>query len=270
MFGIHSPASASPFTGSGRLARLELGIVTCIVLALAGCAPPAVRTGPSPEDIARQQRLERAQGSFNDGLRQYDAGNYDDALKNYLLALDSGVLTVEQQVDARKHLAFIHCLSNREANCKEEFQKAFALDSKFELSAAEAGHPAWGPVYRVVRTELEFRRSGRSLPQPTPPTPGELAIKEGMTEYDGGDYNKAIRAFQNATKESYSVAERVKAHKYIAFSYCLSNRAALCRTEFEKIFTIQPDFDLEPAEAGHPSWGPSFRAVKAKQKPVKK
>ncbi len=242
-----------------------------VVLILSGCAvPPTAKSGPSPEDIARQQRLERAQSSFNDGLRQYDAGNYDDSLKNYLLALDSGVLTVEQQVDARKHLAFIHCLSNREASCKEEFQKAFALDSKFELSAAEAGHPAWGPVYRVVRTELEFRRTGRSVPQPAPPSPAELAIKEGMADYDSGEYNKAIKAFQNATKDTNSAADRVKAHKYIAFSYCLSNRAALCRSEFEKIFAIQPDFDLEPAEAGHPSWGPSFRAVKAKQKPVKK
>lgn len=262
---------------SANLMQLSIRVCTprllacaAIALALAGCEVAPVKTGPSPEDVARQQKLERAQSTYNEGLRQYDAGNYDESLKNFLLALDSGVLTVPQQVTARKNLAFIHCLSSREANCKEEFEKAFALDPKFELSPAEVGHPAWGPVYKVVRTEIEFRRSGRSIPKPVAPSAAQAAITEGMAAYDDGDYNKAIKSFTLATKEPATDAERVKAHKFIAFSYCLSNRATLCRAEFEKIFLIQPDFDLEPAEAGHPSWGPSFRAVKAKQKAVKK
>ncbi|MBI3716407.1 MAG: TssQ family T6SS-associated lipoprotein [Betaproteobacteria bacterium] len=252
--------------------RIKFRIAGCgmAFALLAACVAPPSQTGPSPEEVAKQQRVDRAQSSFNEAVKQYDAGNYDDSLKNFLLALDSGVLNVLQQVSARKTLAFIHCLSNREPNCKEEFEKAFALDAKFELSPAEAGHPIWGPVYRTVRTELAFRKSGRPVPAaPAQASAAELAINEAMAEYDAAEYNKAIKLFQGV-KDSATIGERVKALKFTAFSYCLSGRSTLCRGEFEKIFALQPEFDLEPAEAGHPSWGPSFRAVKAKQKPLKK
>ena len=38
------------------------------------------------------------------------------------------------------------------------------------------------------------------------------------------------------------------------------------REEFQKILDIAPDFELTPAEAGHPTWGPVFRSVKAQQR----
>jgi len=252
--------------------RVKICVAGCglALLMLAGCVVPPGHGGPSPEEIAKQQRVDRAQGSFNEALKQYDAGSYDDSLKNFLLALDSGLLNTAQQVTARKTLAFIHCLSNREPICKEEFEKAFALDAKFELSPAEAGHPIWGPVYRTVRTEIAFRKSGRPVPSaPAQSSAAELIIRDAMAEYDAAEYNKAIKLFQGV-KDTATTAERVKALKFTAFSYCLSGRSTQCRAEFEKIFALQPDFDLEPAEAGHPSWGPSFRTVKAKQKPVKK
>jgi Tfp pilus assembly protein PilF len=241
------------------------------MLLLAGCVVPPSQTSPSPEDIARAQRLERAKNNLNDGLKQYDAGNYDDATKNFLLALDSGVLTVPQQLVARKNMAFIHCVSNREASCREEFEKAFALDPAFDLTPAESGHPTWGPVFRQVKEAIEFRKSGRPVPQKVaPPTAAEKMINEGIAAYDATEYNKAIKLFSDALKESPTASEQIKALKFMAFSYCLTNRMTLCRAEFEKILAIQPGFELEPAEAGHPSWGPSFRTVKAKQKQTKK
>lgn len=243
-------------------------VATLLAAALAGCAAPASQTGPSPDDIARQQRLDRANGHLAEGLKQYDAGSYDDAMKSYLLALDSGLLTPQQQTNARKHMAFIHCVSSREANCKEEFEKSFAIDAKFDLSPAEAGHPIWGAVFRNVKNEIEARRSGRTVAVPAPKvlTAGEKLMAEATTAYDAADYNKAVKVYGDALKETLSDDDQLKARKFTAFSYCLTNRMTLCRQEFDKILAAKPDFDLAAAEAGHPSWGPSFRAAKARVK----
>ena len=50
------------------------------------------------------------------------------------------------------------------------------------------------------------------------------------------------------------------------------SRTSACRAEFRKAFEADPAFDLTPAEAGHPMWGPVFRSVKAevakKRKPA--
>jgi len=240
-----------------------------LVALIAGCAvPPLKPLGPTAEEIAKQKRLERAQANLSEGLKKYDSGGYDEAINNFLVALDSGQLTTPEQLIARKHMAFIHCLGGREANCKEEFEKIINLDPKFELSPAEAGHPTWGPVYRLARMETELRRSGRAIPVAAskPVSVGEKLMLDAMKAYDDADYKQAIKGFQDALKESLTTVDQIAAHKFIAFSDCLTNRMTQCRTEFEAIFKIDANFDLVPAEAGHPSWGPSFRAVKAKQK----
>lgn len=247
-----------------------LGPAAFTLLVLAGCALPPSFTGRSAtDDVANKQRFERAQLNLNDGLKRYDAGAYDEAMKHFLLALDSGILTIPQQVIARKNMAFIHCVSGRESACKDEFQKILVLDAKFELPPAEAGHPSWGPVFKAVKNEGEVRKPRFPLlPALLAPSVADQRINEGMAAYETADYNKAIKSFQDALKEPLANSEQIRVRKYLAFSYCLSNRNALGRAEFEKILQLKPDFDLEPAEAGHPSWGPSFRAVKSKQKPV--
>ena len=242
---------------------------------LGGCSllPPTVTGAPSADDVAKKERFERAQINLGDGLKRYEGGSYDDAMKNFLLALDSGILTVPQQIIARKHMAFIHCASGRESACKDEFQKILVLDPRFDLPAAEAGHPSWGPVFRVVKGDGELRKPRFPiLPALLAPSVAEKRISDGMTSYEAGDYNKAVQSFQEALKEPLAEAEQIRVRKFIAFSYCLTNRGVLGRAEFEKILQLKPAFDLDPAEAGHPSWGPSFRAVKSKQKslPVKK
>ena len=269
VFSASIPAS-SPALGRQRVQQQILCVAILVIfLLLTGCVvPPVVGVkGSTAEEVARQQRLERAQNNLADGLKRYEAGAYDESMRSFLLALDSGVLTIAQQITARKNMAFTHCVNNREAACKEEFEKAFALDAKFDLPAAEAGHPTWGPIFRLVKTEIELRNSGRSLPAPLkPPTAGEKLMADGAVSYDAADYPKAIKTYQEALKETLVDTDQIRAHKFLAFSYCLSNRVTLCRAEFEKVFQLKADFDLEPAEAGHPSWGPSFRTVKAKQK----
>ncbi len=237
---------------------------------LGGCAVAPTTQSPSPDELARQQRLERANNNLNAGLKQYESGGYDEAMKSFLLALDSGLLTVQQQTNARKHMAFIHCVSSREANCKEEFEKAFAVDSRFDLTPAEAGHPIWGPVFRTVKAEIDGRRFGRAPAAPAPKvlTAAERMMNEAATAYDKADYNAAIKIYGDALKETMPLDEQIKAHKFIAFSYCLTARQVLCRQEFERLLQKKSDFDLAPAEAGHPSWGPSVRQAKARQRPA--
>ena len=55
----------------------------------------------------------------------------------------------------------------------------------------------------------------------------------------------------------------MRAHKYLAFIDCVSERIPACRDEFRKALRIDPGMELSTAEAGHPIWGPVFYAVKA-------
>ncbi|NJR71713.1 MAG: TssQ family T6SS-associated lipoprotein [Gammaproteobacteria bacterium] len=166
-------------------------------------------------------------------------------------------------------MAFIHCVANRELNCKEEFEKAFALDPKFDLSAAEAGHPIWGAAFRNVKNEVEARRSGKPIIAPAPKilSAGEKLLADAMTLYEAADYIKSVKnVSRRAKKKTLSLDDQLKARKFSAFSYCLSNRTTLCRQEFEKILQQKADFDLSAAEVGHPSWGPLFVQAKTRQR----
>ena len=88
--------------------------------------------------------------SFSVGLKQFDDGDYDASTKSLQFALERG-LSPKDQVNAYKHLAFIHCANNRVTACREEFRKALTLDPALELTAAEAGHPVWGPIFRSLK-----------------------------------------------------------------------------------------------------------------------
>ena len=88
--------------------------------------------------------------SYSTGLKQFEDGDYDASAKSLQTALDRG-LPPKDQVNAYKHLAFIHCANNRVTACREEFSKALTMDPALELSAAEAGHPVWGPVFRSLK-----------------------------------------------------------------------------------------------------------------------
>jgi Tfp pilus assembly protein PilF len=88
--------------------------------------------------------------AFSVGLKQYEAGEYAESAKNLQGAIGLG-LPDKQRADAHKHLAFIHCSSNRERQCRDEFRKALAVDPGLELAPAEAGHPVWGPIFRSLK-----------------------------------------------------------------------------------------------------------------------
>ena len=66
------------------------------------------------------------------------------------MALDRG-LQPKDRANAHKHLAFIYCANDHTSACREEFRKALAIEPGLELSAAEAGHPVWGPIFRSLK-----------------------------------------------------------------------------------------------------------------------
>jgi Tfp pilus assembly protein PilF len=88
--------------------------------------------------------------AFSIGLKQYEAGEYAESAKNLQGAISLG-LPDRERADAHKHLAFIHCSTNRERQCRDEFRKALAVDPALELAPAEAGHPVWGPIFRSLK-----------------------------------------------------------------------------------------------------------------------
>jgi Tfp pilus assembly protein PilF len=92
----------------------------------------------------------KGEQALSAGLKQYDAGDYPAAQKSLQAALEAG-LGPKDHVNARKHLAFIHCASGRQAPCREEFRKALEIDPQMELTPAEAGHPGWGPAFRAAK-----------------------------------------------------------------------------------------------------------------------
>jgi hypothetical protein len=100
-----------------------------------------------------------------------------------------------------------------------------------------------------------------------PPPIAKSPLNEGIDLYDKGDYNGAIKHLTGAADIwSADKATQISALKYIAFSYCVTGRQALCRQQFEKALKLDPAFDLAAGEKGHPLWAPSFeRAKKAKK-----
>jgi len=214
--------------------RLGVLMIAGFVALLSACASQPLR---------ELLQLSKGAGALSTGLREYEDGDYAEAARNLQGAIDLG-LTDGEQANAHKHLAFIHCASGRDRACREEFRKALSINPQLELTPAEAGHPAWGPVFSSLKAS---------------PAPFKLALQQ----YEAGDYAESAKSFQGAIKEGLGDKERANAHKHLAFIHCAAGRERPCRDEFRRALSADPTLELDPAEAGHPVWGPIFRAVKA-------
>ena len=242
--------------------------VLAAVLALAACQQlPTTGTSSATPQISEDTLRQRAQEQLAAGIKAYDAGDYDTAVKSLTESLDHGLLSKVDQSRARKYLAFSHCVSGREQQCRTEFRKAFEINSDFALTPAEDGHPSWGPVYRDVRTQLIAEREAAVKKPLIPLGKAEQLLSDGVVKYDSGEFPAAHRLLEASLKEGLKAKEdQVKAMKYLAFTLCLQEKYRDCRNEFVKIYEVDPNFDLTPAEAGHPSWTKTFAAAKAQAK----
>lgn len=92
---------------------------------------------------------------------------------------------------------------------------------------------------------------------------GKPYLWQGIAFYEEGNYRAASRRLLFALEEGLTVPDRVVAHKYLAFIACVSGRQLTCREEFAIALKLDPDFELDEAEAGHPIWGPVFRSAQA-------
>ncbi len=139
--------------------------ICCTALWLAGCgatpdkpapraerprpappAPPPAALPPAPDDRASpadDSAAQTSQAIYAEGLRLYRAGQYDDAIARFAAVQSPPSLRVQ----ALKHTAFGHCVTNRLPLCQRAFQDALALSPAFRLTKAEQGHPVWGPVF---------------------------------------------------------------------------------------------------------------------------
>ncbi len=253
-------------TFAHRLIIAALALLAGACQQLPGTDKPAPTAVPQ---VSEDSLRERAKGQLTRGIEQYNAGEYDAAIRTLAGSLDHGMLSKAEQSQARKFIAFSHCVSSREAPCRDEFRKAFEINSDFSLTAAEDGHPIWGPVYRNVRNQLIAEREAvnRKPMSLLPMAKAEQMLADGIVQYDAGDYDAALRLLEGALKENLKdKADQVRAMKHVAFSQCLKERISACRASFVKIYDVDPNFDLAPAEAGHPSWARTFAAAKAQAK----
>jgi hypothetical protein len=84
-----------------------------------------------------------------------------------------------------------------------------------------------------------------------------------LAKYAAGNFDAAHKQFVAALKLGLaSRQDQITALKHSAFCLCLLEKKISCRSEFGKIFAIDPNFDLAPAEAGHPSWSKPFADAK--------
>jgi hypothetical protein len=91
---------------------------------------------------------------LREGVRAFELGEYRRAELRLADGQKQGLNSVPEQLQAFKTQAFLFCITRRTAQCERAFESAFAVDKGFKLSAAEAGHPLWGPVYTRVQQRL--------------------------------------------------------------------------------------------------------------------
>jgi Tfp pilus assembly protein PilF len=114
----------------------------------------------------------------------------------------------------------------------------------------------------------------QDVPKPSKPqdlNKGRALYVAGITNYEEGEYELAEKNLKSALALGLAdPIDKIMAHKYLAFLYCVSGRHTLCKKEFKKAFELDPDFTLSPAETGHPIWQPVYDNVKSQMTPVKK
>jgi len=117
-------------------------------LLLSACA--VTRPVPAPV-VDRGKVWQTARLALDQGRQRYEEGRYDLADVWLQEALDIGLRSRKEKVEAHKLAAFIACVQSRVADCRRHFKAVLAIDPGFELARAEVGHPMWGPVFVEVK-----------------------------------------------------------------------------------------------------------------------
>lgn len=133
--------------------RLKGVLVLTLAAVVSGCSSGPVR------DIGLDKLAPRkAEQALSAGLKSYEDGQYQQAMKHIQTALNSDLTFKSDRITAYKYLAFIHCVSDRKKQCRAAFNDALEINPDMELTPAEAGHPLWGPVFRDAQAEQRQKR----------------------------------------------------------------------------------------------------------------
>lgn len=111
-------------------------------------AVPAPAPTPPPPPAVDVFANERAVAT---AIEAYDRGEYALAVRLLTPLSNDSALDLDQQLRALKTLAFSQCSTNAVTACRGTFERAFRADAKFDLTAAERGHPIWGPQFIRAR-----------------------------------------------------------------------------------------------------------------------
>ncbi len=144
--------------------KCRLFVAGAVLIGLVGCAtpepeptpPPVVTPTPKPTAIptptpAPQPAVPVVNDAsvLKEGVAMYNNGDYYGAIKRLTSSIEiwgpSGGRLV--QLEALKYSAFSYCVSGRQLQCRQQFEKALKIDNDFDLAAGEKGHPLWGPVF---------------------------------------------------------------------------------------------------------------------------
>jgi Tfp pilus assembly protein PilF len=141
-----APRRSEAPLGSSAFMLPALRIAAVAVLAAAvlpGCES-------KPAQNVRAFLKTTGESDLKAGIRHYESGRLTEASQSFNAALRNG-LTGDDEVTANKYLAFIACSNKRERQCRAYFLRAMELKPDFDLTAAEAENPAWGPVFKTLK-----------------------------------------------------------------------------------------------------------------------
>lgn len=107
------------------------------------------RPAPRPERPAS----DRDDIALREGIALYHDGDFKGAIKR----LDSRDIrrgSVRNRVSALKYTAFSYCVTGQPVACRQAFERALRLDTAFDLTQGEQGHPLWGPQFAAARQNV--------------------------------------------------------------------------------------------------------------------
>ena len=120
---------------------------------LAACSGNGFLSSSKPDRNQSSSDQAAAESALKDGINLYDSGNYNGALKRLSAVGKYPKIDTEVQVSALKYMAFSYCVTARQILCKQQFQRAFALDPAFNLAYGEIGHPLWNSTFEQAKRE---------------------------------------------------------------------------------------------------------------------
>jgi len=106
---------------------------------------------PSSRGEARDNAAGRDQAALRDGIRLYNEGDFNGAIKRLGSDDIRSNSPARIRVTALKYTAFSYCVTSRPKQCEQAFERALKIDPDFTLDSGEEGHPLWGPAYERAK-----------------------------------------------------------------------------------------------------------------------